>query len=123
MRVQGEDGEAKFRRVFKFSELQDPERLLGEFGIGWADNLLSGLLRDLGMPGRAASPSLPSFKWEARNDWLKIAHSAVRVYRLQATFLDRYQAVLFVSRVGEILRIELPDAIILVNDQVANFQP
>jgi len=44
----------------------------------------------------------------------------VRAYRLQTRLLDRFQALIFVSSVGEILRIELPDEIILVNDQLTN---
>jgi hypothetical protein len=40
---------------------------------------------------------------------------------LEASAADRYSAVLFVSRVGEILRMELPDGLVLVNDQLAGF--
>jgi hypothetical protein len=35
--------------------------------------------------------------------------------------LDKYQLTIFISRVGEILRVELPDEILLVNDQLAAF--
>ena len=45
----------------------------------------------------------------------------MRAYRLQARLLDRYQARIFVSRVGEILRVDLPDEVVLLNDQLANF--
>ena len=33
-----------------------------------------------------------------------------------ARLLDRYPIVIFVSRVGEILRVELPDNLVLVNE-------
>jgi len=58
--------------------------------------------------------------WEARNDWLTIGHSQVRIYRLQARLLDRYQAVVIVSRVGEIMRVELPNGLLLVNEALTN---
>ena len=59
-------------------------------------------------------------QWVARNDWLKIGHAQVRVYRLQARLLDRYQIVVLVSRVGEILRVELPNGLLLVNEALSN---
>jgi len=34
--------------------------------------------------------------------------------------LDRYQAVVVVSRVGEILRVELPNGLLLVNEALTN---
>jgi hypothetical protein len=43
----------------------------------------------------------------------------VRVYRLQARLLDRYQIVVVVSRVGEILRVELPNGLLLVNEALS----
>jgi hypothetical protein len=37
---------------------------------------------------------------------------------LQARLLDRYSMVIFVSRAGEFLRVELPDGITMANDQL-----
>jgi hypothetical protein len=59
-------------------------------------------------------------RWQARHDSVRMGHSAVRAYRLESRILDRYSVVLFVSRVGEILRAELPDEIILVNDALGS---
>lgn len=44
----------------------------------------------------------------------------MRVFRLQAHLFDRYQAVVTVSRSGEIMRVELPNGIQLVNDALTN---
>ena len=55
-------------------------------------------------------------QWEARNDRLQIGNNFIRVYRLEAKFFDRYKISLFVSPVGEILRMELPAGITLAND-------
>jgi hypothetical protein len=52
---------------------------------------------------------------------MRIGHSPVRTYRLQTRALDKYQITIFISRVGEILRVELPDELVLVNDQLAAF--
>jgi hypothetical protein len=43
----------------------------------------------------------------------------VRAYRLKATLLDRFHATFYVSPVGEILRVELPNKIVVVNDRVS----
>ena len=59
-------------------------------------------------------------KWTAQNDWLKMGQSNVRVYRLQAKLLDRFEAVIIISRVGELLKIFLPGEITLVNDALLN---
>ena len=71
--------------------------------------------------GLEEEPNLSlGLQWAARNDWLKIGHAQVRVYRLQARLLDRYQIVVVVSRVGEILRVELPNGLLLVNEALSN---
>jgi hypothetical protein len=52
--------------------------------------------------------------------WITVGHASVRVFRLAAKLLDRFQVVIFVSPVGEILRVELPDEWLLVNDEAGN---
>lgn len=110
-----EDETGKMERTFRFSDLQNPEKFLQQFG----GPLLPGALKAMGFPFNPASPSAPAslgLSWEARNDWLKIGPTRMRVHRLQARLLDRFQALFFVSPVGEILRIELPDDLVLVNN-------
>jgi hypothetical protein len=110
------DDTEKFKRVIKFSELENPEALLQEFFGPLGAGVLSGLdLRPA--PNRSGLRSL-AVNWEARNDSAKLGHSSIRAYRLQASLLDRFAVVVFVSRVGEILRVELPDGIVLANDQL-----
>jgi hypothetical protein len=119
VRFNVDDGEEKFERVIKFSELENPQALLREF----AGAAAGGLLNSFGVFGaQAQSTALKAgLKWEGREDSMRIGHSPVRTYRLQTRVLDRYQITIFVSRVGEILRVELPDEIVLVNDQLAAF--
>ena len=83
---------------------------------------LPAALAALGLPLYQANPSSTAIglTWEARNDRLKIGSNYIRVYRLEARLFDRFKAVLFVSPVGEILRMELPDEIVLTNDALTN---
>jgi hypothetical protein len=92
--------------------------LARQFGDTFALSLLSSMGLSSQLPaGLNAGLGL---KWEGRRDSVLIAHSAVRAYRLETLLLDRYRIAIFVSRVGEILRVELPDEVVLVNDQLAN---
>jgi hypothetical protein len=49
---------------------------------------------------------------------LRVGHTDVPVYRLRTRLLDRFVVTIFVSRVGEILRVELPYDVVLKNDQL-----
>jgi len=109
-----QDGEESWSRTFTYEELRNPRNLVEEFGGPLAVAMI-GPLSGLGATPTGGNLSL-GLKWEARNDSLKIGHSPVRVYRLQARLFDRYQAVVIVSRVGEIMRVELPNGIQLVNE-------
>jgi len=119
VRISVDDGEEKFERVVKFSELQDPQALLRGFG----SPIAAGLLNNFTMLGAETQGTAvkAGLKWEGREDSMRIGHSPVRTYRLQTRVLDKYQITIFISRVGEILRVELPDEIVLVNDQLAAF--
>ncbi|MEO8425685.1 MAG: hypothetical protein ABI651_01100 [Verrucomicrobiota bacterium] len=111
MTLKVDDENGKWERSYRFEELRDPQTILRDFGMPAFLGLLGGQMK---LP--IANALSLGLKWEARNDWLKIGRSAVRVYRLEARLFDRYRAVVFVSRVGEILRVELPDNILLVNE-------
>ncbi len=110
-------GAANWERTLTFAELSRPETLLATLGVPLPTSWLGGLLPS-GPGGRVATLAL-GLNWEARSDWLDVGHSRVRVYRLRARLLDKYEAVVIVSRVGEILRVELPDGLLLVNDAIA----
>lgn len=109
------DGSQEWERLFKFEDFRQPDKLWRELGTPLPMSLFPSL--GLGMTGTNLSLGL---SWQARNDWFTIGRSKVRVYRMQAKLFDRYDAVAIVSRVGEILRLELPSGIILVNDALVN---
>jgi hypothetical protein len=119
LRLRSDDGQERFERVFTFSELRNPERLLQ----GFLGPFALGVLRSLGWPaeGPDAARLEGALRWQAREVTAKIGHASVRAYRLESHLLDRYPIVILISRVGEILRVELPGELVLVNDQLANF--
>lgn len=113
-----DDGESQFERVFRFAELQNPETLLRELGGPFADELLEGFVPQA-VTQEVSSPAL-DVKWEAYLDAIRIRHESVPIYRLEAQVLGRYPMAIYVSRVGEILRAELPGGIVLVHDLLSN---
>lgn len=115
VRLKIEDEEGKWERTYQFDELRNPQALLRDLGAPGFLGLLGG--QGMILPNmKAISLGLD---WEARNDWLKVGHSQVRVYKLQARLLGRYQIAIIVSRVGEILRVKLPENILLVNEALS----
>ena len=126
VRLLTDDDEGKKERAYSFAELKKPDRLLRDVGATGLPTFLSAL----GLPLAQASPTNRAgagprtaagvepmgLEWHAREDRLRIGSSEVRVYRLETRLLNHFKAVLFVSRVGEILRVELPDEVLLIND-------
>ncbi|MEP6663968.1 MAG: hypothetical protein ABJC04_09920 [Verrucomicrobiota bacterium] len=113
----------RWEQSLTFEQLRHPQTLLHEFG-GPMTFALFGALGNLGlpMPGGTNTPLLsPGLKWEANNDSMRFGHSRVRVYRLHTKLLQRLDVFIFVSRVGEILWVDLPDQIVLSNDAFTHF--
>jgi hypothetical protein len=110
-----DDGSSARQRVFAFSDLRNPERLLREFGGPFLPATLAAF--GFTMPSAKSMQDVSlGLKWEAHQDRLEIGNARLRCYRLRARLFDRYQVVLFVSPIGEILRVELPDEIVLRNE-------
>ena len=63
-------------------------------------------------PGKASL----GLNWTARYEWLRIGSSRVRVYRLRARVVEGQEIDILVSRVGELLRVDLPFNVRLVNE-------
>lgn len=117
--MKAEDEGGKTERVIKFRELQDPEFLIREMEMPLPVHMLGAFGVPMGGKGTNSTASI-GLKWEARNDWVTIGHTSVKAYRLEARLLERYKFVMIVSQVGEVLRVEFPDELLLVNDQLNN---
>ena len=114
LRFVADEGEGRQERSFRFSELQDPTKLAQAIG----GPLLPATLAALGLPLQQAKPSSVALglHWEARQDWMSVGRNPIRVYRLEARLFDRFKAVFLVSPVGELLRVELPNDVLLINE-------
>jgi hypothetical protein len=102
------------KRTIPFTDLHDPNALLREFAGNFAGGLLGAL--DLpALPEETAALARP-VQWEAHRDHLKAGTEPVTVYRLETHALE-YSVVVYVSTLGEILRIELPDGLVATLDE------
>lgn len=118
-------GKEPFTQRIKLSDLQNPQKLLNDTGLAAALPMAAALVPGLDpamlseIPTNAA-PVTAGIQWTARQDWMKIGNSRIRVYRLEAQLLEDYKAVMLLTRVGEILRIELPGEVVLANESLIN---
>jgi hypothetical protein len=117
VQVRVDAGGDRFNRKFRFSDFQNPQKLLQEFG----GPMLATMVGAMGVPlsTNQISAAALGLRWEARNDSIIIGHNRIRAYRLQTKLVGRYRVTVFVSPVGEILRAELPDNIVLMNHQLS----
>jgi hypothetical protein len=116
------EGRGAVKQSFHFADFRNPGKLIEDLGIGADLPIAAALLPNLtAIPGGTNAPALKlGFTWEGRQDWLDMGHSRVKVYQLRARLLDKYEVVVLVSRVGEILRVELPGEMTLVNEALVN---
>ena len=102
-------------REFAFADLQNPGTLLQQV----TGDLGGGLPETLDWSSRLQPPGAPvdRLQWEAHLDRLMMGHEPVSAYRLETRVLDR-PLVVFVSMLGEILRVDLPGGVTAVLDQL-----
>lgn len=118
--VRVEAGGDRLDRKFRFAEFQNPTKLLQELG----GPMFPAMAAAMGVPlmtNRVSAAAL-GWRWEARNDSLRVGKNRVRAYRLQTKLLGRYKITLFISPVGELLRAELPNNLVLVHDTLAGLR-
>ena len=103
--------------VFTFDDLKRPNVLwrafAGDLGGEWAAGL------DLPVVPQTPDMLTQDIHWEAHLDRLALGGEAVPVYRLETRVLD-HPIVIYVSTVGEILRIEMPGGVTAAFDQLGN---
>ena len=106
---------AAMEREFTFADLQNPNTLLHTFAVDFG----GGLLSDLDLPAVPQTPAVlaSSLRWEAHHDRLMVGREPVSAYRLETRVLD-HPIVIYVSTLGEILRVELPGGMTAVLDQL-----
>jgi hypothetical protein len=104
---------------FTFADLQNPNTLLRTFARDSGSGFLDGLILDeLNLPVTPQTSIAPvqSLHWEAHRKRLMINHEPVNAYRLETNILGN-SIVIYVSTLGEILRIELPGGVTAILDE------
>jgi len=107
-------------RVLSFDDLQNPSTWLRSLAGPVMQNegeWTAGL--DLSAVPQTTTMLAQSIHWEAHRDRLTIGREPVPVYRLETRVLD-HPIVIYVSTLGEILRVELPGGVIALSDQLGN---
>ncbi len=107
------DGDSEWIHQFTPDDLRNPQRLAT---VLESPLLLTVLPQLMSAATQTNAPLSLGLNWTAHYEWLHIGRNKVRIYRLEAKLLDRHRIVVLISRVGEILRIELPGEIKLIND-------
>lgn len=100
-----------------FAQLSEPQAVFAAFGLpvppGWLPTFLPP-----GLPAATNRLAL-DLHWDARMDWMNLGSAQARAYRVRARLFDKYEVAVMISRVGEILRLELPNQIRLVSEALA----
>jgi hypothetical protein len=116
--VTQEDNNGRWQKTLNISDVRDAETMWSSFGGTEALSFLAGA----GMtPSKDMMTQLSgAVEWQAHEDWMQFGHTKARVYRVETTFFGR-RIYLFISRVGEILWVELPNNITLRNGAFEHF--
>lgn len=118
------DGDVEFIRELSFDDASSRNTLAAALvgnspALGFAGGLLTGMI----------APENPAFgaeqlakmainTFEARQDWLHVGHSRLRVYRISIKLPENKEIAIFISRAGEIMRILAPNGIELRNNRL-----
>ena len=115
-----DDGRMRTERTWTFMDLRRPERILRDI----AGPILPGLISIIGGPLNLneITQLAGRLHWEARHERLLMGNARVRVYRLRLRLMDGYEATVLISPIGEILRVDLPDEITLIHEDLVQRQ-
>lgn len=116
------EGREAVKQTFRFADFRNPGKLIEDMGVASELPMAAALLPNLTTISSVTNaPAMTlGLNWEGRHDWLQMGHSRVKVYQLRARVLDRYEVLIVVSRVGEILKVQLPGEMALVNEALIN---
>lgn len=108
---------ARFQRSLRLAEFHSTESVLQEI-LGPAAAFIPDLspfsLEGASLPGMGTG-----LEWVAATDQFKVRQTSVPAYRLSSRLFEGSSVVLIISRAGEILRVELPDDMVWVNDALS----
>lgn len=118
-----------WEQTISLEMLKNPDTLMAALGLAAGNPLIGSKLPmpPAGLPPVADLKSageslLDRLKWKASQDWLTLGHSKVRVYKIEARLGEGgMKATVWISKVGELLRIDLPGEVVLVNEALEHF--
>lgn len=118
-----ESGKVFLNRTFKFSELLNPSLVLQSLGFPLGGFLFPEIPANIGTS--LASTNLNntpkiSLDWKCYHDNMNIGKVNLRVYRVEAMLWGKFKVAATISRAGEILKVELPENISLINTALPN---
>jgi hypothetical protein len=105
---------ATVERNLAFDDLQNPSALFRAFGGDFGGEFFGGF--DLPAVPQNSTAFAQTIRWEAHRGRIKIGGEPVSIYRLETQVLQN-KIVIYVSTLGEILRVELPGGITAVIDE------
>ena len=105
---------ATIERDLAFADLQNPNALFRAFAGNFGGDFLGGF--DLPGVSQNSAARAQTVHWDAHRDRLLIGHEPVSVYRLETQVLQN-KIIIYVSTLGEILRVELPGGITAAIDE------
>ena len=114
VRFKVENGDYAVDRNLRLEQLGHPDTVLADI-LGPAGPLMLGAL-PFPIPRVGGTAPDTELEWEALADRMKIGRSTAQIYRLEAMPMEGWRISILVSRAGEILRVDLPDTITLVNE-------
>ncbi|MGB0579102.1 MAG: hypothetical protein ACPGVU_05305 [Limisphaerales bacterium] len=116
---------SEFLRELTFDDARSPQKLaaamLGDSPVmGFAGGLLAGLSTPETQQsfGLDQMVKLAMNSLEARQDWLHVGHSRLRVYRISIRLPNQEEIAIQISRAGEIMRVKMPNGIELRNNRL-----
>ena len=113
-----ETPETVFSKRFTFAELRNPANILRSVGVP-AGLLLLPELSSITRTNASASPRI-NLDWQSYYDNMTVGKTTMWVYRVEINLFKRFKAAIDISRAGEILKVELPNNIELVNEAFVN---
>jgi hypothetical protein len=112
VRLVYEEGRRRFEQSF---ETRD-RTALRLMAAPYLASVPAGLIPDQAWTNPGALSG--SVTLEARSDWMQVGRSRLRVHRLTARLPGQLEATAFISRAGELLKVQLPDRLQLVNEAI-----
>jgi hypothetical protein len=103
---------SSIQREVTFADLQNPNMVLRAFGGNFGEEWFG----EFELPTVPASSALAqSLRWDARRERLMLGREPVTAYRMETGVFGN-RIVIYVSTLGEILRVELPDNMVATLD-------